>query len=204
MTVSELCDASHSALDLDGQVWTGAEMSEMTLEDSSMRRLRATGGRWGQCVLIDCDLEGADLAGLTARDCSVLNSRLDRSRLTGSAWLRGRWRDIDAEDVQADQLTAFESSWRQVTLRRWRLREADFTGAQWHRVHLIDCDLTGARFSGLRASAVRLDGCTLAAVHGIEALRGASLAYSAAVTALPAMASHLGIDIHHDPEEMDR
>lgn len=204
MDPHELSGASHANLDLDGQVWIGAELDELSLEDCSMRRLRASGATWNQCQINSCDLDGADLAGLITRDSSLLGTRLDGSRLTGSSWLRGRWRDLEAEDVAADHLTAFDASWRSVTLRRWRLREADFTNATWRRVRLIECDLTGARFAGLNATDVQITGCTMDGIGGVDSLRGASVAWSDAVSALPALAAHLGITLHDDPKELSR
>jgi hypothetical protein len=43
---------------------------------------------------------------------------------------------------------------------------------------------------------VRFTGCTLTSITGVDSLRGASMAWSDAASALPAMAAHLGIALH--------
>lgn len=75
------------------------------------------------------------------------------------------------------------------------LRDADFSDATWDHVHLIDCDLTRARFAGLRVHRVHLQGCDLSGISGIDSLRGARLGRTDAISALEAMADHLGIQI---------
>ncbi|MBK5248577.1 MAG: pentapeptide repeat-containing protein [Actinomycetales bacterium] len=198
LTLEELRGATESGLDLTGAVWAGGELDELDLDSSSLRRLRGAEGLWERCSFTGCALDGADLAGLRTRDCSLVRTTLDGARLVGSGWLRSRWREVSAQDLQADLISAHSSSWTDVTIRSSRLRQADFSDARLLRVAFVDCDLTEARFAGVRAQQVTFDGCTLAGITGVEGLRGASLAWSDAASVLPAIAAHLGIRLHDD------
>ncbi|WP_420113257.1 pentapeptide repeat-containing protein [Pseudactinotalea sp.] len=179
----------------DGEVWIGAELDEVALESCTLTRLRGSGGTWTRTSLIGCTLEHADLAGLITRDSSLVRCTLDGARLTGSQWLRARWRQVRASDLVADSLSAHAGSWTDVTLTDARLRELDLTDARLTRVRFVNCDLSGARFTGLRCTEVSFSGCTLGGVVGVTALRGATLEWTDATSALPALAAELGIRV---------
>ena len=195
MELGELCGAT-----LTGAMWAGAEIDELELDESSLRRLRAAEGTWERCTFTDCDATGADLAGLTTRDVGLIRSPLDGARLTGSSWLRSRWREVSLEDAVADSLSAHSARWTDVTLTRTSLRDADFTGAELSRVRFVDCDLSGARFADLRAHRVTFTGCRLEQITGADSLRGTELAWSDAVSALPSFAAQLGIRIQGEKQ----
>ncbi|HIZ37059.1 MAG TPA: pentapeptide repeat-containing protein [Candidatus Ruania gallistercoris] len=200
MEPTELSGASLTGANFEGAVWIGAEIDELELDEGSLRRLRAAEGTWERCTFTDCDAGGADLAGLTTRDVGLIRSTLDGARLTGSSWLRSRWREVSAEDAVADSLSAHSARWTDVTFTRTSLREADFTGAELSRVRFVDCDLSGARFGGLRAHRVTFTGCRLEGLSGADSLRGVELAWSDAVSALPSLASELGIRIQGEKQ----
>ncbi len=183
-------DADH-----DGGVWIGAELDEVALESSSMRRLRAAGGTWTRVTLIDCALDGADLAGLVTADSSLVRTTIDGARLTGSQWLRSRWRGITASDVVAGSVSAHGSSWTDVVLRESRLTALDLSDARLERVGFVDCDLRGARFAGMRCSDVTFTGCDLDGATGPAGLRGATLGRSDAISLLGSLATELGITV---------
>lgn len=184
-----------SSASFDGGVWIGAELDEVALESSSLRRLCGSGGIWTRTSFIDCALDGADLAGVITTDSSLVRCTLDGARLTGSQWLRSRWRQLDATDVVADTLSAHGSTWTDVTLTGARLRDLDLSEAKLVRVRFVDCDLTQARFAGVRCSDVTFRGCTLDGITGVTGLRGARLARADAASALPALAAELGIRV---------
>lgn len=186
--------------DLRRAVWVGAELEEVTLEDTPLTGLRAAGGTWTRSTVIGGDLSRSDLAGLQTSDCGLVRTTLDGARLTGSQWLRSRWRQVRGTDVVADCLAAHGSTWTDVELTDARLTELDLSEARLQRVRLVRCDLSRARFSGARCSDVTLVGCTLEGVVGIDGLRGASLAHGDAVSALPALAQHLGIRLIDDDD----
>ncbi|WP_156250103.1 pentapeptide repeat-containing protein [Pseudactinotalea terrae] len=187
-----------SSESFDGGIWIGAELDEVAVESSSLRRLRGSGGTWTRTSFIDCALDGADLAGVVTTDSSLVRCTLDGARLTGSQWLRSRWRQLDATELVADTLSAHGSTWTDVTLTGARLRELDLSEAKLVRVRFVDCDLTRARFAGVRCSDVTLSGCTLDAITGVTGLRGAHLARTDAASALPALAAELGIRVIDD------
>src|SRR5699024_8589903 len=120
---------------------------------------------------------------------------LDQARLTGSSWLRTRWREVHLTGGVADDLSAHSAWWTDVTVTGTSLRGADLTGTQLQRVRFEDCDLRGARFSGLAACAVTFTECRLDGARGASDLRGATMAWTDAVTLLPAMAEELGITL---------
>lgn len=192
---SELSGTWLTQDDLTTRAWAGVTVEESTFEECDLRRIRATSGVWRHVLVDRCFLEAADLAALDTADTSLLDTTLDGARLTGSTWLRSRWRDLDASELQADGLTAVNSSWHAVTIRDASLREADFTGSTWRHVQLIDCDLTAARFSALNVTGVSFSGCNLAGIVGIDSLRGATVGTDDAVSALGAMATHLGLRV---------
>lgn|SRR5699024_2805478 len=195
MAPDELCGATLTGASFEGAVWVGAEIDELDLDQTILRRLRGAEGTWERCTFTDCDASGADLAGLTTRDVGLIRTTLEGARLTGSSWLRSRWREVRLQDTVADALSAHSARWYDVTLVRTSLREADFTGAELDRVHFTGCDLSRARFAGLRAHRVTFTDCRLAGIQGADSLRGAELAWSDAVSALPSLADQLGITI---------
>lgn len=195
MEPTELSGSTLTGASFEGAVWIGAQIDELELDEGSLRRLRGGAGIWERCTFTDCDAGGADLAGLTTRDVGLIRSSLDGARLTGSSWLRSRWREVSVEDAVADSLSAHSARWTDVTFTRTSLREADFTGAELSRVRFVDCDLSGGRFGGMRAHRVTFTGCRLEGISGADALRGAELAWADAVSALPSLASQLGITI---------
>jgi uncharacterized protein YjbI with pentapeptide repeats len=183
---------------LDGAVWVAAELDEVALESSSLRRLRGSGGAWTRSSFIDCAFDGADLAGLVTSDCSLVRCTVDGARLTGSQWLRSRWRAVTATDVVADGVSAHGSTWTDVTVTGGRWHELDLTDARLERVAFLDCDLRGARFHAARCVDVRLLGCRLDGVVGVGGLRAATLGWSDAVGLLPSLARELGITVLDD------
>src|SRR5699024_1903373 len=200
MAPDELCGATLTGASFEGAVWVGAEIDELDLDQGTLRRLRGAEGTWERCTFTDCDAGGADLAGLTTRDVGLVRTSLDGARLTGSSWLRSRWREVRLQDTVADALSAHSARWHDVTLTGTSLREADFTDAELNRVTFTGCDLSGARFAGMRAHRVTFTDCRLARIQGVDSLRGASLAWSDAVSALPSLADHVGIRIQGEQQ----
>lgn len=200
----DLCGATQTGAVFDGAVWAGAEIDELELDSSSLRNLRATAGRWDRCTFIDCRLMGADLAALATRDVGLVRVRLDQARLTGSSWVRSRWREVHLAGGVADELSAHSATWTDVTLTGTSLRKADFTGAQLQRVRFEACDLRGARFLGVSAREVSFTQCHLDGVQGSADLRGATMAWTDAVSLLPSMAQELGITIEQAQAEGGR
>jgi len=200
----DLCGATQTGAVFDGAVWAGAEIDELELDSSSLRNLRATAGRWDRCTFIECRLMGADLAALATRDVGLVRVRLDQARLTGSSWVRSRWREVHLAGGVADELSAHSATWTDVTLTGTSLRKADFTGAQLQRVRFEACDLRGARFLGVNAREVSFTQCHLDGVQGSADLRGATMAWTDAVSLLPSMAQELGITIEQAQAEGGR
>lgn len=182
-----------TGLDLQSAVWIGAELEEVAIESSDLRRLRGAGGTWTRTSLLDCTLEGADLAGLVTTDSALVRCTLDGARLTGSQWMRARWRGTRGTDVVADDVAAHAAVLTDVTLVDCRLRGLNLEDARLERVRLIGCDLSGARFAGARCTDVELRGCTLTGVTGIGGLRGTTLGYEDALTMLPELTRELGL-----------
>ncbi|UFU07760.1 pentapeptide repeat-containing protein [Ruania halotolerans] len=195
MTPEELRGATLTRHDFDGEVWIGAEIDELELDNSSLCRIRAAQGTWERCTFTDCDFTGADLAGLTTRDTGLVRCTLDGARLTGSSWLRSRLREVRATEVVADLLSAHSATWTDVTFTNANLRQADFTDARLQRVRFIDCDLSEARFAGMRAQQVTMTGCRLERISGVDALRGVTMTHGDAVSGLGSFAEHLGITL---------
>lgn len=187
-----------TGLDLQGAVWIGAELDEVAIEGSDLRRLRAAGGTWTRTSLLDCTLEGADLAGLVTTDSALVRCTLDGARLTGSQWLRARWRGTQGRDVVADEVAAHAAVLTDVTLVDCRLRGLNLEDARLDRVRLIGCDLSGARFAGARCRDVELQGCTLTGATGIGGLRGSTVGHADAMTMLPELTRELGLVLAQD------
>lgn len=204
MDPEELRGATKTGAVFDGAVWAAVEIDELELENSSLRNLRATAGRWERCTFIDCHLTGSDLAALATRDVGLVRVNLDRARLTGSSWVRSRWREVHLAGGVADELSAHSATWTDVTLTGTSLCEADFTGAQLQRVRFTDCDLRGARFAGVSAREVSFTQCRLDGVQGSADLHGATMAWTDALSLLPSMAQELGITIEQPQAEGGR
>jgi uncharacterized protein YjbI with pentapeptide repeats len=75
------------------------------------------------------------------------------------------------------------------------MEECDLYGATLRDVVFERCDLREATFSGVSVERVELRGCNLAALRGVEALRGARLAWSDVVENAALFAAALGLEI---------
>lgn len=127
-----------------------------------------------------------------------------------------RYGDVEAERVELKQFVLTEvdlsgakldrfdlSSFRFGRLKRvrfegCRLIEADLQGVVANTCTFIECDLTGAQLSHANFEGCGFRGCRLASVGGLEALKGAQMAWEDVMELATAWVASVGIEVRDD------
>lgn len=174
----------------------GAVADLAEIEECRFRGTSLSGAVLRKVTISDVEFDACDLAVLAAEDSSwtrvaIADSRVSGLQVTGAT----------LQYVGLDRSQATDSLWRFAKLKRVRFVEcnltgADFTGCNFEEVELIRCDLTGVSFSQARVKGLRLAECSFARVTGLTALRGATIVLADPLDGLDLlgpMASDLGI-----------
>src|SRR3954447_22392375 len=170
----------------------------------------ATGVRFLECELTDCDLAGvvfdrARLAGCLLTELRSPSWSLVDATLLDVVAVSGRFGALTAhgaeltrvalEGVKIDFLDLRGATLVDVTLTGCTVGELDLSGADLRDVRLVDCTVTSLVLEGTRNRAVDLRGADVERLDGVAALRGCTIS-SAQLTGWAAgMAVQLGIRV---------
>lgn len=173
--VDELVGDSHWSrievtADLIGDTFDKVDISECRVIGSRLVRLDLEGARIRDTILQDCDLSGTSLQDAVLTRVAFVNCRMS-GLILGAA----RLRDVRMTDCKADQMSLRMVSAERLTCERVLLTAADFYQATLTLTRMFDCDLSEAEFSRATLDDVRLHGSNLAALRGIEHVRGATI-----------------------------
>lgn len=157
-------------VDMTGSTIDKADISECRIIGSRLVRLDLEGARVIDTVFQDCDLSGTSLQDATLSRVAFVNCRM-----SGLILNAGRLRDVRLTDCKADQMSLRMAIAERLTCERVLLTTADFYEAKLTLTRLFDCDLSEAEFSKVTLDDVRLHGSNLAALRGIEYMRGAAI-----------------------------
>jgi uncharacterized protein YjbI with pentapeptide repeats len=173
------------------------------LEGARLHDAVLAGERFGALELVDVEARGCDIANVRARGALVRRVAFERCRFTGALITEARVEDVVFADCRIDLASFGRTAMQRVLFERCVLTGADLIDAELASVCFRDCDLTDADLSGSRWKDCELRGCRIAALRGVECLRGVRMPIDDVVASAAVFAAHLGIRVVED-EEIER
>jgi uncharacterized protein YjbI with pentapeptide repeats len=191
-------DASHEGLLLEGLRYIGAKADKVELRKFVLTSVDLGEAKLDRLDLEDGSIKTCNLANLQSANCTLHRVHIGGCRLTGAGLVEPRLMDIVFRDSRLDLSSFRFGHLERVRFEDCRLVEADFQGAVAKACTFIDCDLTGAQLSRAKFAGSAFRGCRLTGVHGLEALKGAQMAWEDVIELASAMAASLGIEVRDD------
>jgi uncharacterized protein YjbI with pentapeptide repeats len=145
--------------------------------------------------LVDVRVDGVDWSNERALKLDVCRSELHRARLTGIELAEATLVDVTFADCRIDLASLRFAQLERVVFRDCPMSECDLYGARLTDVLFERCDLREATLEGATAERLELRGCTLDGLRGVEALRGARMAWHDVLQNAPLFARALEIQI---------
>jgi uncharacterized protein YjbI with pentapeptide repeats len=170
----------------------------------------ATGARFLECVLTDCDVAGvafdrARLAGCLLTDLRAPAWSLVDATLLDVVAVGGRFGALTAhgaeltrvglEGVKVDFLDLRGATLVDVTLTGCTVGELDLSGADLRDVRLVDCTIGSLVLAGARNRAVDLRRAEVERLDGVADLRGCTISGTQLTGWAAGMAAELGIRV---------
>ena len=170
----------------------------------------ATGARFLECVLADCDVTGVvfDRARLSTCLLTALrapNWALLDATLLDVAVVGGRFGALTAhgagltrvalQGVKIDFVDLRGATLVDVTLTGCTVGELDLSGADLRDVRLVDCTVGSLVLGGARNRGVDLRGAAIERLDGVADLRGCTISTAQLVAWSAGMAAELGIAV---------
>ncbi|HEV7726757.1 MAG TPA: pentapeptide repeat-containing protein [Modestobacter sp.] len=170
----------------------------------------ATGARFLECVLEDCDLAGVPfdrarftscrLADLRAPAWSLVDARLLDVVATGGRFgaLTAHGSDLTRvrlQDLKVDLVDLGSATLVDVTFAGCTIGELDLTSADLRDVRLTDCTVGSLVLDGVRCRSVDLRGAEVARLDGVAGLAGCTISTTQLAGWAAGMATELGIAV---------
>ncbi len=191
-------EALHESLRLEGIRFADLEADNVMLKRFVLTDLDLSAAKLDRLGLEDGSVKACDLANMRGTGCSFERVVIEASRLTGVVLVEPRLMDVVIRDAPIGSSCFRFGRLHRVRFERCRLVEADFQGVTAKACTFIDCDLTGAQLSQANFAGSGFRGCRLAGVSGLEALKGAQLAWQDVMELATALAAALGIEVRDD------
>jgi uncharacterized protein YjbI with pentapeptide repeats len=170
----------------------------------------ATGARFLECELTDCDLAGvvfdrARLAGCLLTELRSPSWSLVDATLLDVVAVGGRFGALTAhgaeltrvalDGVKIDFLDLRGATLVDVTLTGCTVGELDLSGADLRDVRLAGCTVTSLVLEGSRSRAVDLRGAEVERLDGVAGLRGCTISPAQLTGWAAGLAAELGIRV---------
>jgi uncharacterized protein YjbI with pentapeptide repeats len=191
-------EAVHEGLRLEGSQLADIEAEKVELKQFLLAEVALSGARLDRLDLEDGWIKACDLANLRSQTCSLERVVIEASRLTGAVLVEPRLTDVVFREAPLELASFRFGRFNRVRFERCRLVEADFQGVAAKACTFVECDLAGAQFSQANFAGSAFRGCQLQAVRGLEALKGAHMAWEDVLELATALAASLGIEIRDD------
>ena len=191
-------EALHEGLRLEGIRFGEIDADKVQLKKFVLTEVDLRSAKLDGLDLEDGWLKGCNFANLRSQRCTFDRVVIEASRLTGATLVEPRLMDVLFRDSPIDLSSFRFGRLTRVRFEGCRLIEADFQGVVAKRCTFIDCDLTGAQLSQGNFNGSAFRGCTLAGVNGLEALKGAQMAWEDVMELATALAASLGIEVRDD------
>lgn len=191
-------DALHEGLRLDGVQYTDIEAERVELKRFVLTEVDLSGAKLDGLDLENGSIKGCNLANLRSQSCTLHRVQIEATRLTGAMFVEPRLMDVVLRNSPIDLSSFRFGHLYRVRFEGCRLIEADFQGVIAKACTFIDCDLTGAQLSQGNFAGSAFRGCRLAGVSGLDALKGAHMAWEDVMELATALAASLGIEVRDD------
>jgi uncharacterized protein YjbI with pentapeptide repeats len=191
-------EALHEGVRLDGIHLADVEAEKVVLKRFVLTEVDLNGAKLDALDLEDGTIRACNLANLRSASCTFDRVVLEACRLTGSMLVEPRLMDVVFRDSPAELSSFRFGRFNRVRFEGCRLIEADFQGVTAKACTFINCDLTGAQLSQGNFTGSAFRGCRLAGVNGLEALRGAQMAWEDVMELATVLAASLGIEMRDD------
>jgi uncharacterized protein YjbI with pentapeptide repeats len=170
----------------------------------------ATGSRFLECELTDCDLAGVCFDRARFTSCLLTDLRSPSWSLVDATWLDvraggGRFGALTAhgaeltrvglDRVKVDFLDLRGATLVDVTLTGCTVGELDLTGADLREVRLVDCTVGSLVLEGARNRGVDLRAAAIERLAGVADLRGCTISAVQLSGWAAGMAAELGIRV---------
>ena len=170
----------------------------------------ATGARFLECALADCDLTGVGFDRSRLASCLLTDVRATTWALTDATLLDvvvdgGRFGAVTAAGsgltrvrlagLKVDYVGLRNATLVDVTLAGCTLGELDLAGAELRDLRLVDCAVASLVLDGARCRSVDLRGAEVTRLDGVTGLRGCTISRAQLVGWAPDLAAELGISV---------
>lgn len=143
----------------------------------------------------DSVLERVEAAGMQAPDSAWLRVEVTNSRLTGVDLGAGLLEDCVFMNVKLDEAGLRFATLKRVKFESCVLRGLDFSGAKLTDVSFDECELDGTNFDNTICKNVDLRSENLAAIKGVQGLRGATVSSEQLIQLAPLLSAEAGLDV---------
>jgi uncharacterized protein YjbI with pentapeptide repeats len=200
MSASEVFvdDAFHEGLRLKNAQCSEAVATGVELRSFVLSEVDLSGAKLDRLDLQDGSIKHSNLANLRSQSCSLHRVEIEACRLTGTMLVEPRLLDVVFRNSPIDLSSFRFGHLSRVRFEGCRLVEADFQAVKAKACTFIDCDLSGAQLSQGSFAGSAFRGCRLDGVHGLEALKGAQMAWGDIMELATALAASLGIEVCDD------
>jgi uncharacterized protein YjbI with pentapeptide repeats len=152
----------------------------------------------------DTRFENCDLSGLVLDGASLTRVSFAGCRMTGIVLAGATLQDVRVDGSPAELANLRMTRARYLFIEDSSLRRVEFYQASIGDSALLDCDLTGADFTGCRVSNLDLHGSVLDDLHAALSLRGATISPDQAIALTPSLLADAGIRITATARSSDR
>jgi uncharacterized protein YjbI with pentapeptide repeats len=191
-------EAVNEGLCLEGIRLADIHAEKVALKRFVLSEVDLTGAKLDGLDLENGSITGCSLANLRSQSCTFDRVVLEACRLTGSMLVEPRLIDVVFRGCPVDLSSFRFGRFNRVCFEGCRLTEVDLQGVTATSCTFMNCDLTGAQLSQGNFSGSAFRGCRLAGVNGLEALKGAQMAWEDVMELATALAASLGIDVRDD------
>jgi uncharacterized protein YjbI with pentapeptide repeats len=190
--------AAHEGVRLEGIEFVGIEAEKVEFKQFVLTGVDLSAAKLNRLDLQDGWIKRCNLTNLNSQGASLERVVIEASRLTGAVLIEPRLMDVVFREAPIELSSFRFGRFDRVRFEGCRLVEAEFQGVTAKACTFIDCDLTGAQFSQGNFAGSSFRGCQLSGVRGLEALKGARMAWEDVMELATAFAASLGIEIRDD------
>jgi uncharacterized protein YjbI with pentapeptide repeats len=193
-------DAARNALDYLGLDLAGRSAAFAEFKRCRFAHSNLSGTTFERATFTDCLFHNCDIANLRARQSSMTRAELSVVRMIGLHWSDGLLQDVRFDECRIDLSSFRFSTLTRVVFDRCTLSGAEFSNADLRGAEFRGCDLTGAQFSHANMEGTRFADCALVDIVGVTSWSGAIVRSHDLITLSHALATALGIQIEHEPD----
>jgi uncharacterized protein YjbI with pentapeptide repeats len=216
--VTELSALHDLASATVGDLVSRAVLDGVRLDRADLSGVSVAQVRLLECALVDCKADTAELPGITAVDVYVGGLTAQTLNFKEGDWRDATWAemrvgallvdggeltDVTIRDSRVDLLSLRGTRIRRLTLSNCRVDTLDVSMATVAEIAVHGGSVGELLSDGARMVRVDVSDTTLGAVGHPGSLRGLVLSSAQIDDIAPALAAHLGIEVHDSRAQSD-